>query len=98
MLAFVQCAELGSWRLLSSNPTFITVIRGPLACSDSRGVVTGALQKNRGAGLQNDFSAEKCVTTVTTQKLYLHDYVQHPPPIEALFDANEHPDERIKSS
>src|SRR5260370_34445649 len=36
-LAFVQCADLGSWRLLSSNPAFITVIRGPLACSDSRG-------------------------------------------------------------
>jgi hypothetical protein len=41
---------------------------------------------------------EKCVTTVTAQKLYLHDYVQHPPTIEALFDANEQPDERISFS
>jgi hypothetical protein len=41
---------------------------------------------------------ENCVTTVTAQRPYLHDYVQHPPPIEALFDANEHPDERIKCS
>ena len=57
LLAFVQRAELGSWRLLFSNPAFITVIRGPLACSDSRGAVAAALQKNRRAKLQNDFRA-----------------------------------------
>ncbi len=55
-------------------------------------------KKIEGPGYRMISAREKCVTTVTAQKLYLHDYVQHPPPIEALFDANEHPDERINSS
>ena len=60
--------------------------------------MAAALQKNRMARLQYDFRAGEMRYDRNSQRQYFHDYIQHPPPIEALFDANEHADKRIRRS